>query len=191
MRASRSFAAALWVAMTACSANTTLSPTHAAALADSVRVFSAAIAREVTRGGPAGWRGVLADSASFFMASDGRLVFASGAAAKLGVDDLVHSISHIELQWGDSVRVDPLAPGLAMIAAPYHEVMVDTAGVRVEERGYFTGLAQYGASGWQLRDAHWSVAPPQPTARCRDGSYSYSQTHSGTCSSHGGVAQWL
>jgi hypothetical protein len=29
-----------------------------------------------------------------------------------------------------------------------------------------------------------------PTARCRDGSYSYSQTCSGTCSYHGGVAVW-
>ncbi|MBI2588770.1 DUF3761 domain-containing protein [Candidatus Saccharibacteria bacterium] len=30
-----------------------------------------------------------------------------------------------------------------------------------------------------------------PTARCRDGSYSYSQSRSGTCSHHGGVAEWL
>lgn len=30
-----------------------------------------------------------------------------------------------------------------------------------------------------------------PTAKCRDGSVSYSAHHSGTCSSHGGVAQWL
>ena len=30
-----------------------------------------------------------------------------------------------------------------------------------------------------------------PTAVCNDGSYSYSQTHSGTCSRHGGVARWL
>lgn len=28
------------------------------------------------------------------------------------------------------------------------------------------------------------------TAQCRDGSYSHSQTHSGTCSGHHGVAQW-
>jgi Protein of unknown function (DUF3761) len=36
------------------------------------------------------------------------------------------------------------------------------------------------------------AAPPQgATARCRDGSYSYSQHHSGTCSHHGGVAVWL
>jgi hypothetical protein len=31
-------------------------------------------------------------------------------------------------------------------------------------------------------------APPGATARCRDGSYSYSQHRSGTCSHHGGVA---
>lgn len=29
------------------------------------------------------------------------------------------------------------------------------------------------------------------TAKCRDGSYSYSQHRQGTCSGHGGVAQWL
>lgn len=29
------------------------------------------------------------------------------------------------------------------------------------------------------------------TAICKDGSYSYSQSRRGTCSSHGGVAQWL
>ena len=33
--------------------------------------------------------------------------------------------------------------------------------------------------------------PPGATAKCRDGSYSYSQHHSGTCSHHGGVAAWL
>jgi hypothetical protein len=32
---------------------------------------------------------------------------------------------------------------------------------------------------------------PPPTAVCRDGSYSYSAHRSGTCSYHGGVAQWL
>ena len=34
-------------------------------------------------------------------------------------------------------------------------------------------------------------APPGATARCNDGTYSYSHTHSGTCSHHGGVAAWL
>ncbi|HBC7420631.1 TPA: DUF3761 domain-containing protein [Serratia marcescens] len=29
------------------------------------------------------------------------------------------------------------------------------------------------------------------TAKCKDGSFSHSQQHSGSCSRHGGVAQWL
>src|SRR5438034_9863547 len=33
--------------------------------------------------------------------------------------------------------------------------------------------------------------PPGATAVCRDGTYSYSHRHSGTCSHHGGVAAWL
>lgn len=34
-------------------------------------------------------------------------------------------------------------------------------------------------------------APAGATARCADGTYSFSQSRSGTCSHHGGVAQWL
>jgi hypothetical protein len=33
--------------------------------------------------------------------------------------------------------------------------------------------------------------PAGATAKCKDGTYSKSQHHSGTCSSHGGVAEWL
>jgi hypothetical protein len=33
--------------------------------------------------------------------------------------------------------------------------------------------------------------PPGATARCRDGTFSYSRHHQGTCSHHGGVGVWL
>jgi hypothetical protein len=36
-----------------------------------------------------------------------------------------------------------------------------------------------------------SSPPPGATARCRDGTYSFSKHRSGTCSHHGGVAAWL
>lgn len=36
-----------------------------------------------------------------------------------------------------------------------------------------------------------SSHPAGATARCADGTYSYSQHRQGTCSHHGGVAQWL
>jgi hypothetical protein len=51
------------------------------------------------------------------------------------------------------------------------------------------------------RDAkgHFAKCPPKTdpapatngaTAKCKDGTLSYSAHHSGTCSHHGGVAQW-
>lgn len=36
-----------------------------------------------------------------------------------------------------------------------------------------------------------SSAPAGATAKCSDGTYSFSQSRRGTCSSHGGVAEWL
>lgn len=33
--------------------------------------------------------------------------------------------------------------------------------------------------------------PAGASAKCRDGSYSFSQSRRGTCSHHGGVATWL
>ena len=36
-----------------------------------------------------------------------------------------------------------------------------------------------------------SSSPIGATARCRDGTYSYSEHASGTCSHHRGVARWI
>jgi len=137
----------------------------AGGVADSVRAFMQTVAREVTRDGPAAWRRQFADDTAFFMAAEGRLVFSSAAAAGTGIDELTHVIAHIELRWGADVRVDPLAPGLAMVGASYTEMRADTAGHRVDETGYFTGLAERRAEGWRFRDAHWSVVGPSPTVR--------------------------
>ncbi|KMZ11740.1 hypothetical protein BHUM_04373 [Candidatus Burkholderia humilis] len=36
-----------------------------------------------------------------------------------------------------------------------------------------------------------SAVPQGASAQCRDGTYSFSRHHSGTCSRHGDVASWL
>ena len=41
------------------------------------------------------------------------------------------------------------------------------------------------------RSAPTPPVPGKPTAKCKDGSLSYSTHHTGSCSHHGGVAQWL
>lgn len=50
-------------------------------------------------------------------------------------------------------------------------------------------------SGYTNVDGNYVKSPSDDpagaTARCNDGTYSYSQNHSGTCSHHGGVAEWL
>lgn len=39
--------------------------------------------------------------------------------------------------------------------------------------------------------AYSNTVPDGASAQCRDGTYSFSQSQRGTCSHHGGVAQWL
>ena len=49
------------------------------------------------------------------------------------------------------------------------------------------------SDGQQVHSPAYSPggAPPNATAQCTDGTYSFSQHRSGTCSHHGGVAKWL
>ncbi len=139
---------------------TLLDPAHATAMMDSVRSFAESVALGITGRGPAAWRMYFADEPAFFMASEGRLVFPNSDAAGRAIQGLAHTITHIVLRWGDSLIVDPLAPGLAMFAAPYHETRTDAGGQRLQEDGFFTGIAEHRPVGWQFRDAHWSVVTP-------------------------------
>ena len=73
---------------------------------------------------------------------------------------------------------------------------------------WWTALQRYGGAGVpQVWDGTYRVESTSggtstssgstssttsgPTAQCQDGSYSYSQHRSGTCSHHGGVARWI
>ena len=38
---------------------------------------------------------------------------------------------------------------------------------------------------------YYEKAPEGATAACEDGTYSFSESHRGTCSHHGGVKKWL
>ena len=48
------------------------------------------------------------------------------------------------------------------------------------------------ASGHIVHRPVTSIGKPAgASARCRDGSWSFSESHRGTCSHHGGVSAWL
>lgn len=155
------------VTFTACGAHhnvpcesQSLTTARATAVDDGVRAFTQAVAHDVTRDGPAAWRREFSDSPAFFMADEGRLAFPNSAAAMAGIQSFALTVRQIKLEWGDDLRVDPLTPDLAGVATSYREVRVDTAGRRVEEAGFFTGIAEYRNGRWQFRNAHWSVAAP-------------------------------
>lgn len=142
-----------------------LTPERAAAVEDGVRSFTRTVAHDVTEDGPVAWRKHFAEVPAFFMAVDGHLVYPTGAAAMAAIPDLARTIKHIELRWGDDLRIDPLTADLAVVGVTWHEVIVDAAGKRMEETGYVTGVAEYRDGRWQFRNAHWSVAaPPAPAS---------------------------
>jgi hypothetical protein len=139
-----------------------MSASRAAAVTADVRGFIEGVAQDITRDGPTAWRREFADTPAFFMASEGKLVFADSAAATAGIAQLPNFIKQIELRWGDDLRVDPLTRDLAVVGSSYHESRVDPAGKRTEESGYFTGVVEYRQGRWEFRDAHWSVVPATP-----------------------------
>lgn len=139
-----------------------LTPEHAAAVDSGVRTFMRDVAHDVTQDGPMAWRKYFSDTPAFFMAVNGKIAFANSAEVTAGLQQVALAIKQIGLKWGDDLRVDLLAPDLAVVAASYHEAQVWADGHRVEDSGYFTGVAQYRDGRWQFRNAHWSEPVPPP-----------------------------
>lgn len=141
----------------ACSRTKTAAPFDTAAVTKEVRAFTAAVAANITKGGPTAWEDQFSEAPAFFMVVDDRVVFADRAGATKGIKEVAKTISRLELTWNEPMIVDPITPDLAAVGMPWREVITDTNGKRVEQSGYFTALAERGPTGWKYRNAHWSV----------------------------------
>ena len=131
-----------------------------AEVAHDVQSFTRSVADNVTQQGPSAWQRYFENSPSFFMAVDGHIQFPDGASAQAAIPSLARTIKRIELQWGDSLRVDPLTQELAVVAVPWHETLAFSNGSRQDSSGYFTAVAERRDGRWQFRNAHWSTVPP-------------------------------
>jgi hypothetical protein len=132
------------------------------AVTDSVLQMANHIAIDVNSSGPSAWLGHFDDTIGFFMAVNGELAFPNYDSASVFIKNrLAKLISKVELTWSD-IRIDPLTPALAMMAASYQEVLLDSLGQKRTVLGYFTGLAQKTSVGWQLRNCHWSRLDKMP-----------------------------
>ena len=123
---------------------------------ESVRALMKAVAHDVTKDGPTAWLKYFDEGPAFFMAVNGAMAFPNGSIARDGTQKFAGTIQHIELNWGDDVRVDPLGKGLAVVGTTWREVQIDKAGHRAEESGYFTAVVERRNNRWMFRDAHWS-----------------------------------
>jgi hypothetical protein len=74
-------------------------------------------------------------------------------------------------------------------APPKHDTYTQTDESDLVEHGTYTN--KDGHSVHSPAHTRSGKAPKGATAKCRDGSYSFSQNHRGTCSRHGGVESWL
>jgi hypothetical protein len=64
---------------------------------------------------------------------------------------------------------------------------VTTAAGRPHHDAYYTNV-----SGHRVHSPVFANRRPAgASAQCRDGTYSFSEHHRGTCSHHGGVTRWL
>jgi hypothetical protein len=133
-----------------------VTPDGSASVDQAVRAFMQTVSHSVTQDGPMAWIKYFDATPAFFMAVNGQMAFPNPAAAQEGTRNFAQTIRHIELNWGDDLRVDPLSNEFAVVAVSWREIQVDTAGRSVTETGYFTGLVEYREGHWQFRDAHWS-----------------------------------
>jgi hypothetical protein len=162
---------AFWIALTIVVAssgcgthrdNSQLTAAQKQALEDRVRRFVLDVAHDVSHDGPSAWRKHFADSPSFFMVVNGHLVFPNSESATEGIQSFAHTIQHIDLHWGDDVRVDPLSPNLAVVGTSWVEVQTDLKGHQATTNGFFTALAENRNGQWLFRNAHWSEPVPPP-----------------------------
>jgi hypothetical protein len=129
------------------------------AVENDTRKFMLTVGHDVTHDGPNAWLKYFSDSPEFFMASEGAMAFPSSQAAQQGTQAFAKTINHMQLLWGDDMRIDPLAPDLAVVGTSWHEIRVDTQNKTADESGYFTALVEKRNGQWQFRDAHWSALP--------------------------------
>ena len=86
-----------------------------------------------------------------------------------------------------AVSMLTLVGASAAEARPRHHGVTYSSSYAGGDEGYYTNVDGHSVH----RPTHCGARPAGATARCGDGTWSFSQHHSGTCSHHGGVLTWL
>jgi hypothetical protein len=155
------------VALAACKpAAAPFTAEHQAALADSVREVAARLAAEISAHGYRAFTPVMDSAPGYVWAYNGFIAFPSFDSMATWARSSPEPKTPEVFAW-DSVRVEPIAPGVATLAATYAETAPDRTGNQGTEKGVFTAVAVHRADGWKFTDAHTSTLPPPPDPASR------------------------
>jgi hypothetical protein len=136
-------------------------PAHRAAVEDSVREVTARLAAEISAHGYRAFVPVMDSAPGYAWAYNGFLPFTSFDSMAAWARSSPEPQEPGTFAW-DSVRIEPLAPGVAAVAATYAEIAPDRTGTPGTEKGVFTAVAVHRADGWKFTNAHTSTLPPPP-----------------------------
>lgn len=120
-----------------------------------VAAFMDSIPARLHAAGPIGWLDLFDAEGGFRMATDGVLLFPSHDSATTFLEAFGPTTREMAIAW-DSVRVELLAPGVALAETGYRESITDTAGTVSRFGGHVSMLLRRGSSGWRIRHLHWS-----------------------------------
>jgi hypothetical protein len=94
-------------------------------------------------------------------------------------------IASLEHYWGTPVGAIGPTPPMPVAVAPAPDSQLQGSGLCAAD--YYRNSS----GNCVHRPEQAPARPAGATAKCSDGAYSFSQHRQGTCSGHGGVAQWL
>jgi hypothetical protein len=157
----RALVVALVLAAACRPASPPLTDAQRGAIADSVREMASSLAAQISAHGYRGFPPVMDSAPGYVWAYNGFFAFTSfDSMAAWTRTDPEPRVPEV-FAW-DSVRVEPLAAGIAGVAATYTETRPDSAGRPKTEKGVFTAVAVHRPGGWKLTTAHTSTLPPPP-----------------------------
>ena len=142
---------------TADSRETALTPTHSAALQDSIRTMLAAFQRYSAHRQWDSVATLYVPDSTLRWIENGRLVMRSRAALERGYGSLPPTTS-IETSY-DTLEITPLAPGVASVLAYYHTTFKDSTRGNATFGGLLTMTVVHRARGWQFQNGHTSSPP--------------------------------
>ena len=141
-----------------------LSDQQRAAIADSVRGHLGELATWMSAQGAGRAFPTFFDSApGFVQAADGRVTSASFDSLAARYRSWAPPAG-ARLTW-DTVRVEPLGPGLAHFTGTFTESFTPPTGQPYEGHGVMSGVAVRRPGGWRIAAVHTSVVPPATPGR--------------------------